>query len=152
MHSNGLQTHRPVKILHSAAIFAACAARNPSQKTRFLPGGHFETANQLCENHRFAMNSYRSRETIITKRNSPIGNIILRSLLRSQKLRRDAISSWNAAAILRDTTVHIYIYIWPNSGRQWKTGGPGVLWSMESWRVGHNLTTCLLYTSPSPRD
>ena len=33
------------------------------------------------------------------------------------------------------------IWIWPNSGRQWKTGGPAVFWSMGSWRVGHNLMT-----------
>ena len=26
MHSNGLKTHRPVKILHTAAIFSACIA------------------------------------------------------------------------------------------------------------------------------
>ena len=32
-------------------------------------------------------------------------------------------------------------WIWPNSGRQWKTGGPNVLWSMGSRRVGHDLTT-----------
>ena len=30
MHSNGLETHRPVKILHRVAIFGACKARNPS--------------------------------------------------------------------------------------------------------------------------
>ena len=32
-------------------------------------------------------------------------------------------------------------WTWHNSGRQWKTGGPGVLWSMGSQRVGHDLTT-----------
>ena len=32
-------------------------------------------------------------------------------------------------------------WIWPNSRSQWKTGGPGVLWSMGSLRVGHDLTT-----------
>ena len=32
-------------------------------------------------------------------------------------------------------------WIWPNSRRQWKTGGAGVLWSMGSWRVGHDLMT-----------
>ena len=32
-------------------------------------------------------------------------------------------------------------WIWPNSGRQWKTGGPRLLWSMGSRRVGHDLTT-----------
>ena len=30
MHSNGLKTHCPAKILHTAAIFSACLARNPS--------------------------------------------------------------------------------------------------------------------------
>ena len=32
-------------------------------------------------------------------------------------------------------------WIWPNSGRQWKIGRPGVLWSMGSRRVRHDLTT-----------
>ena len=32
-------------------------------------------------------------------------------------------------------------WIWPNSRRQWKTGGPDVVWSMGSRRVGHDLTT-----------
>ena len=32
-------------------------------------------------------------------------------------------------------------WIWPNSGRQWKTGGPGVLWSMGLWRVRYDLMT-----------
>ena len=39
MHSNGLKTHCPVKILHTAAIFGACIARNPSLSTA---GSHFE--------------------------------------------------------------------------------------------------------------
>ena len=26
-----------------------------------------------------------------------------------------------------------------NSGKQWKTGGPGMLWSMQSQRVRHDL-------------
>ena len=38
MCSNGLETHRPVKILHRAAIFSACAVRNQSQQTA---GSHF---------------------------------------------------------------------------------------------------------------
>ena len=29
-------------------------------------------------------------------------------------------------------------WIWPRFGKQWNTGGPGVLWSMGSWSVGHN--------------
>ena len=32
-------------------------------------------------------------------------------------------------------------WIWPNSRRQWKTGGPDVLWSTGSCRVGHDLMT-----------
>ena len=32
-------------------------------------------------------------------------------------------------------------WIWPNSRRWWKTGGPGVLCSMGSWRVRHDLMT-----------
>ena len=29
-------------------------------------------------------------------------------------------------------------WLWPNSRRQWKTGGPSMLWSMGSQRVGHD--------------
>ena len=39
MHSNGLKTHRPAKILHTTAIFGACIAWNPSLSTA---GSHFE--------------------------------------------------------------------------------------------------------------
>ena len=38
VRSSGLETHHPVKILHRVAIFGACAAMNPSQKT---VGSHF---------------------------------------------------------------------------------------------------------------
>lgn len=34
-----------------------------------------------------------------------------------------------------------WTWIWANSGVQWKTGRPGVLWSMESQRVRYNLAT-----------
>lgn len=27
----------------------------------------------------------------------------------------------------------------PKTGRQWRTGEPGILWSMESQSVGHDL-------------
>ena len=39
MCSNGLKTHRPAKILHTAAIFGACIVRNPALSTA---GSHFE--------------------------------------------------------------------------------------------------------------
>ena len=29
-------------------------------------------------------------------------------------------------------------WVWVNSGSWWQTGRPGVLWSMGSWRVGHD--------------
>ena len=32
-------------------------------------------------------------------------------------------------------------WVWANSGRQWRTGKPGVLQSMGSQRVGHDLVT-----------
>ena len=32
-------------------------------------------------------------------------------------------------------------WVWANSGKEWRTGKPGMLQSMESQRVGHNLTT-----------
>ena len=34
-----------------------------------------------------------------------------------------------------------WTWIWANSGRQWRTGNPGMLQSMESQRVGHDLAT-----------
>ena len=34
-----------------------------------------------------------------------------------------------------------WAWVWPNSGRQWRTGKPGVLQFMELQRVGYNLTT-----------
>ena len=34
-----------------------------------------------------------------------------------------------------------WTWIWANSGRCWRTGNPGVLQSMGSQRVGHNLAT-----------
>ena len=33
------------------------------------------------------------------------------------------------------------IWVWANSGRQWRTGKPGVLQSVELQRVGHNWVT-----------
>ena len=34
-----------------------------------------------------------------------------------------------------------WTWVWANSGRQWRTGKPGLLQSMGSQRVGHNLVT-----------
>ena len=34
-----------------------------------------------------------------------------------------------------------WTWVWANSGRQWRTGKPGVLQSMGWQRVGHNLAT-----------
>ena len=34
-----------------------------------------------------------------------------------------------------------WTWVWANSGRQWRSGKPGVLQSMRSQRVGHNLVT-----------
>ena len=34
-----------------------------------------------------------------------------------------------------------WTWVWTNSRRQWRTGRPGVLQSMRSQRVGHNLGT-----------
>ena len=34
-----------------------------------------------------------------------------------------------------------WIWIWANSGRQWRTGKPGMLQSMGLQRVGHDLAT-----------
>ena len=34
-----------------------------------------------------------------------------------------------------------WMWVWTNSGRQWRTAKAGVLWSMGSRRVGHDLVT-----------
>ena len=34
-----------------------------------------------------------------------------------------------------------WTWVWPSSGRWWRTGKPGVLWSMGSQRVGHDWAT-----------
>ena len=34
-----------------------------------------------------------------------------------------------------------WTWAWANSGRQFRRGKPGVLWFMESQRVGHDLAT-----------
>ena len=34
-----------------------------------------------------------------------------------------------------------WTWVWANSGREWRTGKPGMLLSMGSQRVGHNLVT-----------
>ena len=41
-------------------------------------------------------------------------------------------------SVIEATNMHLTS---PNSRRQWKTRGPGVLWSMGSRRVRHDLTT-----------
>ena len=73
--SNGVKTHRPGKILHTAAIFAACIARNPSLYTA---GSHFKhpaailkTRSAVFDRRKVKIGS-RSREPIIAKRNPPI--------------------------------------------------------------------------------
>ena len=52
MRSSGLKTHRPVKILHMAAIFAACIARNPSLST---VGSHFKYPVAILKTWRSAV-------------------------------------------------------------------------------------------------
>ena len=42
-------------------------------------------------------------------------------------------------------------WVWTNSGRWWKTGKPGMLQSMGSQRVGHNLVTEQLYIVTTPQ-
>ena len=37
-------------------------------------------------------------------------------------------------------------WVWVNSGSWWWIGGPGMLWSMGSWRVGHEWATELNWT------
>ena len=97
MHSNGLETHSPVKILHRAAIFSACAVRNPSQKTA---GSHFIYPVAILKppiSWRKIVILWRigsrSREPIIAMRKKPIQTIILRSQLWLQKDRCNAVSS-----------------------------------------------------------
>ena len=83
MHSSRVKTHLPVKILHTAAIFTACIARNPSLNT---VGSHF---NHLVAILKLPISCWKnivlrrigswSREPIIAKRNPPIQTIYLRS-------------------------------------------------------------------------
>ena len=39
-----------------------------------------------------------------------------------------------------------WTWVWVSSGNWWRIGKPGVLQSMESWRVGHNWATKLNWT------
>ena len=52
MCSSGLKTHRPTKILHTAAIFGACIARNPSLSTA---RSHFEHLVAILKTRRSAV-------------------------------------------------------------------------------------------------
>ena len=52
----------------------------------------------------------------------------------SQKWRNREWDGWMASPTQ-------WTWVWANSGRQWRTGKPGVLQSMGSQRVGHNLVT-----------
>ena len=68
MHSYGATTHSSVKILHSAAIFAASISEETMRKWLRRPfwaaSGHFGTANQLfkkCRNAKIGKrNAYQS--------------------------------------------------------------------------------------------
>ena len=40
-----------------------------------------------------------------------------------------------------------WTWVWVNSGSWWRTGRPGVLQFMGSWRVGHNWVTELILSS-----
>ena len=44
------------------------------------------------------------------------------------------------------TSLTQWTWVWANSGRQWRTGKPGMLQSMGSQRVGQNLATEQQYT------
>ena len=70
-----------------------------------LRGGHFGTADQLGEKHRYAKIGKRNSLPIIAKRFSPIGNIVMRSQKQLQILHRYANSSLNGAPVMRGTTV-----------------------------------------------
>ena len=59
---------------------------------------------------------------------------------KSQELGRAyywifVVQSW-LDSVIKVTDMNLV----PNSRRQWKTGGPGVLWSVGSRRVRHDLT------------
>ena len=49
--------------------------------------------------------------------------------------RRQRRIRWLTASLTQWT------WVWANSWRWWRTGKPGVLWSMGSQRVGHEWTT-----------
>ena len=66
------------------------------------------------------MVGFPSREPIIAKRNSPIGNIGKRSQKRSQNLHRKVISSLSEAIAMRGTTVYLVV-VFPRS-QCWGSG------------------------------
>ena len=56
MHSNGVKTHHPAKILHMVAIFSACIVRNPSLSTA---GSHFKHPVAILKPRRSAVFYHR---------------------------------------------------------------------------------------------
>ena len=85
MHSNGLKTHRPAKILHTAAIFGACIARNPSLSTA---GSHFEHLEAILKTRQSAVGKSSFCEESVPE----AGNQSLQSEKRSQKHRNAVLS------------------------------------------------------------
>ena len=75
MRSSGVKTHCPAKILHTAAIFTACIARNPSLNTA---GSHFNYPAAILKSpinclkkHPFAKNRFPKQGTDHRKAKKP---------------------------------------------------------------------------------
>ena len=62
----------------------------------------------------------------------------LEKILMLGKLRAEGDDRWWDGWMASLTQ---WTWVWANSGRQWRTGKPGVLQSMVSQRVGHDLAT-----------
>ena len=81
MRSNGLETHRPAKILHRVAIFGACAAKNPSQKTAgshfIYPAAIFKPPISCPKIVILRRIGSQSRKPFIAKQKNPIQTIVL---------------------------------------------------------------------------
>ena len=110
IRSNGLKTHRPAKILHRAAIFGGCIARNLFQKTagsRFIyPTAILKPPISCRKIVILRRIGSWSREPIIAKWKKPIQTIVL----WSQKRCRNAVSSQCGAIVKWGMTVFTTIH------------------------------------------
>ena len=68
------------------------------------------------------------------------GNYSLEKTLMLEKIEGRGRRGWQRTRCLMASPTQCQQF-WANPGRQWRTEEPGVLWSMGSQRVGHNLAS-----------